>query len=309
MLTFTVRRVWLVVAVVGVAVTVGACGVRPTAGAGDPVILAAPAPESAPPLPVTTVPAETPAPVAEPAPGPGGSGAAIDPAGLEEAARDVEPNTTLGAVVFDRVTGGFPVSLNGDRQFRSASLVKLMIAIDVLDRGATEEERTRVARMLSVSDDRIASAFWSAGAPGLVTRVVRLAGLQSTEAPEMAGRWGEVKLTANDVVRVYQYLLNDLPPADHTLVMDALAQAPQYAADDFDQYFGIPDGLNTQWAIKQGWGNNDSTMALHSTGVIGLRSRYVVVLLTEHPLGSGWRTSASSVTAAARALDGRLEGV
>jgi len=105
---------------------------------------------------------------------------------------------------------------------------------------------------------------------------------------------------------VYQYVMNNLPPEDHTLVVDALAQAPQYAADEFDQYFGIPDGLNVQWAIKQGWGNNAHAMVLHSTGLVGANWRYVVVLLTEHPLGSGWKTSAASVTAAAGALNGAL---
>jgi hypothetical protein len=110
------------------------------------------------------------------------------------------------------------------------------------------------------------------------------------------------------MVRVYQYVMNDMPTEDRELIVDALGRAPQYAADDFDQYFGIPDGLDLQWAIKQGWGNNDHAMVLHSSGLVGAQWRYVVVLLTEHPLGSGWRTSANSVTAAAGALAGKLPG-
>jgi hypothetical protein len=50
-------------------------------------------------------------------------------------------------------------------------------------------------------------------------------------------------------------------------------------------------------------------MVLHSTGLVGRDWRYVVVLLTEHPLGSGLRTSANAVTAAAEALRGELPGV
>jgi hypothetical protein len=102
--------------------------------------------------------------------------------------------------------------------------------------------------------------------------------------------------------------MDRMPPEDRALVVDALAEAPEYAADDFDQYFGIPDGLDAQWAVKQGWGNNDHAMVLHSTGLVGEGWRYVVVLLTEHPLGSGWRTSADSVTAAASELSGTLPG-
>jgi hypothetical protein len=146
------------------------------------------------------------------------------------------------------------------------------------------------------------------GGPALVKRAAALIGLQGTEPPEVSGKWGEVKLTAHDIVRVYQYVMDSLPPADHTLIVDALAQAPEYAADGFRQHFGIPDGLNLQWAIKQGWGNNDSAMVLHSTGLVGAHWRFVVVLLTEHPLGSGWKTSAASVTAAAQALNGQLPG-
>lgn len=305
MLNFAARRVAVLAVLAAATVVTGTgCGARPTASVGEHVILAAPAPrESALPLPPPQ-PEVTAQPPAEPHPNP----AAINPAALEAAARKVEPNTTLGAVVFDRVSGGTLLSLDADRQFRSASLVKLMIAIDALHQGASESQRDRLARMLAVSDDEIASSFWVRLGPGLVRRVVNLVGLQNTEPPEVAGKWGEVRITANDMVRVYQYVMDTMPPEDRTLVVDALGQAPEYAADDFDQYFGIPDGLNAQWAIKQGWGNNDHAMVLHSSGLVGSKWRYVVVLLTEHPLGSGWRTSADSVTAAAGALAGKLPG-
>jgi hypothetical protein len=311
MLTFAVRRVALLaVLVTATAVTAGACGARPSASAvGDPVILAVPA-QTPVPLPprntVTTTTTPAPKPKPKPKPKVNPSGAATDPSAVTVAAQQVEPNTTLAAVVFDRTAGAYRLSVNGDRQFRSASLVKLMIAIDALDRGASVDERKELSVMLMMSDDDIASTFWVKGGPNLIPRVVALIGLEGTEAPELAGRWGEVKVTANDMVRVYQYVLGRMPAEDRTLIVDALAQAPEYAADDFDQYFGIPDGLDAQWAIKQGWGNNDHAMVLHSTGLVGEKWRYVVILLTEHPLGSGWRTSANSVTAAAATLNGTL---
>jgi hypothetical protein len=185
--------------------------------------------------------------------------------------------------------------------------VKLLIAIDALHQGASVAERKNIARMLQMSDDAIASTMWvNDGGPRLVARTVQLIGLQGTEPPDVYGKWGETKLTAHDMVRVYQYVMNSLPPDDHALIVSALAQATEYGADDFRQYFGIPDGLTAQWAIKQGWGNNDHTMVLHSTGLVGPKWRYVVVLLTEHPLGSGWKTCADSVTAAAAALNQQL---
>lgn len=261
-----------------------------------------PTDSSAAPPPQVTSPSATAVPMEVP------GRPLIDPNPLVQAAVGVEPNTTLGAVVYDRVTGEELLSLEPDRQFRSASLVKLLIAIVALQDGTDEKERAQITAMLSASDDDIASALWVRYGPDLVPRAAALIGLRHTEAPEVTGRWGEAKVTPHDMVRVYQYVMNNLPPEDHTLIVAALAQAPQLAADGFDQHFGIPGGLGAQWAIKQGWGNNSNAMVLHSTGLVGADWRYVVVLLTEHPLGSGWRTSANSVTAAASALKGHLPG-
>lgn len=300
MLFTTARRVafvGIVVATVGVAALTSSCGARPAASFAEPVLV----PQKTPPTSVGQASSSTVPTVEAPGQRP------VDAQMLVRAATSVEPNTTLGAVVYDRTTGQELLSYKADRQFRSASLVKLLIAVVLLDRGADEDDRTRIARMLSMSDDDIASALWTRhGGPALVTRAVSLMGLRATEPPEEPGKWGQVRLTARDMVRVYQYVMDSLPPADHTLIVDALAKAPEYAADGFRQHFGIPDGLDIQWAIKQGWGNNDTAMVLHSTGLVGAKWRYIVVLLTKHPLGSGWRTSANSVTAAARVLDGLL---
>jgi hypothetical protein len=233
----------------------------------------------------------------------------IDPSVVESAAAKVEPNTVLGAVVVDRVAGSIPLSVNLQRQFRSASLVKLLIAIDVLDRGATAGDRERLVDMIVLSDDNIASSYWvEGGRPDIIDRTATMLGLKDTMPPEDPGRWGEVLLSPADVARIYRYIL-DMPPADRSLLIRAMGAASRVAADGFDQYFGIPDGLQAQWAIKQGWGNNSTTMALHSTGLVGENWRYIVVLLTEHPRGVGWQTSADSVTAAAAALHGHLPGV
>ena len=45
-----------------------------------------------------------------------------------------------------------------------------------------------------------------------------------------------------------------------------------------------------------------ATIVLHSTGLVGDGWRYIVVVLTEHPLGISWAAGRKSVTAAAKAL-------
>ena len=286
MRNFLLRRVrWLIVAT-PLCLAVG-CGVT-----GSPPEPVAPAPRAAVQPEERSVP-----PVGHAA-----------PAQVEEAAARVEPNTIVGALVLDRVSGARPVAVNADRPFRSASLVKLLIAIDALEHGMDVADRERLFRMLTVSDDDIASSFWvRGGGPDIVIRTSAELGLTGTVPPEVPGQWGEVLVTPADVARIYQYILR-MPTEGRRLIVDALASAPRVAADGFDQHFGIPNGLPRPWAIKQGWGNNDSAMVVHSTGLAGEDWRYVVVLLTEHPLGSGWSTSADAVTAAATSIRGLLSG-
>jgi hypothetical protein len=287
---------------------IAACGGPPTAGltsVPDPSGAVASPTTSAPPQPMPKNPERSEVPQPREAPAP----PALEGEQLAEAAGGVEPATTLGAVVYDQQTGTFPLEYNADRPFRSASLVKLLIAIEILENGAGGEDRDRIFRMLAMSDDDLASMLWvREGGSDLVTRTSAELGLTGVRPPEVPGQWGEVVVTPRDVAAIYRYVLT-MQPADRKLIVNALGQAPRHAADGFDQYFGIPDGLDATWAVKQGWGNNSEAMLLHSTGLVGPDFRYVVVLLSEHPLGSGWSTSAQSVTAAAAARHGTLPGV
>lgn len=227
----------------------------------------------------------------------------FNPASVAGAAKQVEKRATVGALVVDRTTGDALLEINADRQFRSASLVKLLIAIDALARDDDAKLARQISYMLSMSDDDTASALWVAGGgASLVTRTSARLGLTGTEPPKILGRWGDVLLTAHDVGRIYEFVLTELPDAHRTLIVDALANAPRKASDGFDQHFGIPDGLGGTWAIKQGWSNSTNDIVLHSTGLVGDGWRYVVVLLTEHPLGVSWAVAAQSVTSAAKAL-------
>jgi hypothetical protein len=90
-------------------------------------------------------------------------------------------------------------------------------------------------------------------------------------------------VTANDMVRLYQYLLGGrTAAADRDLVVTALAAARQEAADGFDQFFGLLDGnaLGGRAAYaKQGWMYYlPDEVYLHSAGVVG--GRYAVAVLT-----------------------------
>ncbi len=226
------------------------------------------------------------------------------PVDVTGAVRGVQKSATVGALVIDRQTGAELVSVNADRKFHSASLVKLLIALDVLHSGGGDRER--VGRMLRLSDDPIAGELWTrSGGAAMVTRTAKRLGLTDTRPPADPGRWGDTLLSARDVARVYTHVMTELPEADKTFVIDSLATAPRVAADGFDQHFGIPSGVDADWAVKQGWGDNAKVDFVHSTGLVGAKWRHIVVLLTEHPPSTRLSTAASSVTAGAKAI-GRL---
>ncbi len=224
----------------------------------------------------------TSAPKTEPKPTP--AKAAVDAATLDEIVRD----GTVSAVVFDRDSGKTTVSVRPDRGYTSASVVKLLIALSVLERGGPVAD---VQRMLSRSDDDLASQFWSSyGGPAIVTRWATKLGLTGTRAPADPGRWGDTRITAADVVKVYQYLLD----RKVTTVLRALGGATERGSDGFRQYFGIPDAAKGQeWLVKQGWSCCRPTRTLHTTGVVG---HLIVVVLTEHPAKVDYATGSRRVT-------------
>lgn len=221
---------------------------------------------------------------------------------VAEAVTGLVPDANVGLEVYDRDNGTTVLAHDPDRQFPSASVVKLLIALDALSPQAPAQVRDQVREMLSRSDDAVASALWDAdGGPAIVTRMAARIGLDSTQPPADPTQWGDTSTTARDVVSTYRYIMDRLPGEQRSLVLDALTNAPQQAADGWDQYFGIPDGLpGVPHAIKQGWMTEGDDTILHTTGLVGDHHRYVVVLLTSVPADAP--TATKAITAGAAAL-------
>ncbi|OLR89484.1 hypothetical protein BJP25_05200 [Actinokineospora bangkokensis] len=208
------------------------------------------------------------------------------------AVRAVQPSATVGVLVWDSRTGETVLSANADLRFRSASVVKLLIAIAAAGDPAHAE---RVTGMLTTSDDDDASALWTLlGGDTLPSATAAALGITGVSDPDIPGRWGNTLISPAAVAQVYRHLLVGLPGA-----LAEMARATATAADGFDQSFGIPSAFGT-WAVKQGWGNGSGFTAVHSTGLVD--DRYVVVLMTESPTAATFSTNAAAVTAGARAL-------
>ncbi|WP_433782417.1 LGFP repeat-containing protein [Actinomycetospora sp. CA-101289] len=181
--------------------------------------------------------------------------AAPPPGGLR-AAPVVPADVTAGYVVYDRTTRRTVAESAPRARFRSASLVKLLIALD-LTQGRTSvssADRALLDSMLRSSDDDAASTLWvRQGYEQVVVRMVRLIGLADTAPPTDRRYWGYTAVSAADVATVYNYLLDRATPFQRDLIVGNLERATQCAADGFDQSFGIPRAVAGTRAVKQGW--------------------------------------------------------
>jgi hypothetical protein len=216
----------------------------------------------------------------------------------------VGSSTQLAAAVLDRATGELALGARGDEPYYTASLAKVVVAVDVLDRrsleglAVTDADLDLLRRALGVSDDDAMNALWSrfdgAGAAG---RVAARLGLPGTTGPRDPSQWGEMSVPASDTVRIWQHVLDEMPAGDREFLVSAMRAAPPHARDGFDQAFGLlavavagPDGPGA--VAKQGWMCCFSGQYyLHSAGVVGADQRFLVTLLTRQPRGPGWEAA------------------
>jgi hypothetical protein len=242
------------------------------------------------------------APAAEPSP---------DVAAAVAAGDALAGDSDLGVAVLDLETGGLTSGAQGSEPFYSASLSKLLLVVDLLDRrtdgelDVPESDLGLVRRALSLSDDAAMDVLWDTyDGPGAVERVAGSTGLTATAPPDDPSQWGEVTLSADDAVRLCSHVLRDMAAADRDLIVDALSGAREEAADGTDQYFGLlADGTGSSYA-KQGWMIYlPSDVYAHSAGVVD--GRYAVALLSiDH--GGTYRTSQEHLDEVADAVVGAL---
>ncbi|NEC85117.1 hypothetical protein [Streptomyces sp. SID12501] len=173
----------------------------------------------------------------------------------------IPAGVTAGVVVYDRQTGTFTEQVNASMQFRSASVVKLLLTLDFFrDRGPNytipAADRALLEPMLRSSYDEAADHYWVArGGPAIIDRMVTQLGLSDTVGPPagMEGFWGYTAISARDTVKIYRYILEQAPAPVREFIMTNLRQSTRCASDAFDQHFGIAAAFDRPWAVKQGW--------------------------------------------------------
>jgi hypothetical protein len=255
-------------------------------------ILVAPAP------PTTIAP-----PTAPPAP-PVDLAAAV---AAGESAAESRPGV-VGIAVADRTTGQLARGTEGTETFNTASLAKLLLAVDMVDRQERgtltlgDRDRRLLRSALNTSNDEAMNALWSAyDGPRAITRVADRVGMVDTTTPDDPTQWGEVQTSARDMVTLMRHVRDDLPPADRDLLIGDMSRSPNVAADGFDQGYGLLDGSGSP--VKQGWLCCISSRAdLHTVGIVD--DRFVIAVMSNQPRGFGG--ARETVNDAVRAVRSRL---
>ncbi|WP_243790908.1 hypothetical protein [Saccharopolyspora gloriosae] len=228
-----------------------------------------------------------------------------------------------GYLVVDAETSAVLRRHDSRHRFRSASLVKPLIALDHLRRHGepSDADRALLEPMLRASHDDAASELWDRGGrKEIIHRMVAEIGLTDTEPPRDQDMWGYVVLTAADMIQMYRHLRAAGEPGAY--VLENLRRWTQFGADGFDQSFGIPSVAQSPEAVKQGWsgfgpGPNDPAPpdpasprrkipddrvdldrpAMHTTGLVRRDGHLLIVALcTLHPAGTDWNSAATRLT-------------
>lgn len=269
---------------------VAGCGADRSSAAGDvTVTMTVDAPPevttgvAAPPVttaPVTTAP-DSPAPttaIANPWTSPPADPRAAVAAAVAAAAQG---GVQQSVVILDRVTGDVLAENDPDEQFPALSLMKMLVAADLLDDGRPLDAAigAQFDEMIAASDDVAGSNLYqAAGADEMVRRVADNFQLSAT-TPSPNGRWwGNVQTSAADMASLLDQLLAD--PVAATEIGSSMRAATALAADGVDQRFGmrVVPGAGS----KQGWGCCLSgVLGVHSMGFTD--ERIVVVLSAAEP--------------------------
>lgn len=212
-----------------------------------------------------------------------------------------------GVAIMDRTTGKLTLGKLGAVGFYSASVVKLFVVVDLLykqEQGALKLDSNDdydIKRALELSDDNAMDAMWERhNGPALVTDMIKLAGLHDTVLDKQnTGEWGETKISARDVLAVWNFALTKLSAADRNTVIGDTHNAADHGADGFDQAFGLlqPPRAATVKA-KQGWMIAGSQMILNTTGVLGTDNQYLLAILTKQSSGLGYPAGRANVNKA-----------
>lgn len=195
----------------------------------------------------------------------------------------------VGVVVRDRQTGAvWRTGATGTAMW-TESTIKLAMTVDLFTRdragkiSLTSADRSLIQRMLHSSDDNAADSLWFKyqGADNMafnrdfgrygMTSLVPQRGY-SNNFPY----WGFQKCTPDDLDRLVNYVLNDLPSDSRKYIVDQLSDV------DSNQQWGVwAAGPAANPGNKDGWGPEDNGWVMNTVGWAGPGQRYTLAVMNE----------------------------
>jgi len=219
------------------------------------------------------------------------------------------PGTT-GVVVRDRQTGAVWRNGHAGDLTWTASTIKLAMTVDLLLRdraGAialTGEDRQQINAMLHSSDDNAADALWRryAGHDHL-TYNNAFPGYGMTSLQPQRGftdyypYWGFQKCTSEDLDRLINYVLAELPGDLRAYIVGQL----RTVADN--QQWGVwAAGPAAHPGNKNGWSSEEGGWVMNSVGFAGAGERYTLSVMNNLHGGGDYDVGRATTTEVARII-------
>lgn len=220
---------------------------------------------------------------------------AIKMAAVVTSAAVASRNVTIG--FYDRTTETTCFT-DPDRAFKTASIVKVIIAVALElraqldgDRELTDAEQALLRPMIIESSNKAAIELWKQlhREGPYVTQAIAATGMANT-VPGPGGSFGDTITTARDQITLLKFLTS---PDDEFLdrdrrehILDLMSQVIP------SQRYGVPIGvpLGTKWSNKIGYGHlgdgffhyrTHSIGAVRGTAAAGKEHDYVMALLSD----------------------------
>jgi hypothetical protein len=228
--------------------------------------------------------APAPSPTAKPRPKPG-------PTAQQRVSAAVGPlfdadNDDAGLAVVDLTTGQW-VSYGGNREFRTASIVKADILSTLLYQAQqgqgslSSREESLATLMIEDSDNDAATALWNdAGGSGGVAAANKVFGMHDT-TPGPGGLWGLTTTTANDQIRLLRQIFatpSKLSASSQAYIQDLMRHVSP------EQAWGVPvtadDG--TDPAVKNGWLPDPKLWVVNSIGSVTHSGDHLLIAVLSH---------------------------
>lgn len=207
------------------------------------------------------------------------------------------------AVVFrDRSTAAIWRNAHTGRSIWTASTIKLALAVDLLllDRSGaitlTAGDHYRLDAALRTSSDSAATALWEKYDGASATARYRSYGLTNLTYP-VGVYWGSAKSTADDLDLLMNFVLDKLPAALRSYIVEALVKVGA------SQRWGVwgagaaanPGNKNGWWGYSTGW-------VINSVGFLGPGQRYTVTLMNDLQGKGNYSTGVQTTTRVAALL-------